>query len=342
MTIDEIKSELLKSDYDFLRNNPKLADNIILLGMGGSYAYGTNTENSDIDIRGCALNSKREILLNEDFEQVTDVPTDTVVYSFNKLMNLLTSCNPNTIEILGLKPEQYLYLSDIGRELLDNKKMFLSKLAVNSFGGYAYAQLRRLDNKLARLNDQSVLESHILNSMNNTMKQFKEQYSEYPDDGIKLYIDNAVNPVLAKEIFMDISLTHYPLRDYKDMWNKLKNIIRDYEKVGKRNRNAIEHGKLSKHMMHLIRLYMMCADILEKAEINTYRDSEHELLMDIRNGKYLNENKNPVPEFFELVEHYRNRVEYAEKNTSLPEKPDYRKIKDFIVSVNERVVKGEI
>ena len=35
-------SELLKSQpYDFLRNNENLAENIILLGYGGSYAYGT-------------------------------------------------------------------------------------------------------------------------------------------------------------------------------------------------------------------------------------------------------------------------------------------------------------
>ena len=37
-----------------------------------------------------------------------------------------------------------MYLNENGRLLLDNRKLFLSKRAINSFGGYADAQLRRL------------------------------------------------------------------------------------------------------------------------------------------------------------------------------------------------------
>ena len=155
MNISEIKAEIKKPEYDFLEKNEHLGKDIILLGLGGSHAYGTNTETSDLDIRGCALNRKNEILTNENFEQFVDEETDTTIYSFNKLISLLSNCNPNTIEILGLKPEHYLYLSPIGQELLDKRKLFLSRRAAHSFGGYATAQLRRLDNKAARLVDQS-------------------------------------------------------------------------------------------------------------------------------------------------------------------------------------------
>ena len=55
------------SDYNFLDNNEHLGDNLIILGLGGSYAYGTNIETSDIDIRGAAVNSKKEILLGRDY-----------------------------------------------------------------------------------------------------------------------------------------------------------------------------------------------------------------------------------------------------------------------------------
>ena len=60
---------LSKVEYDFLKENEHLGDNIILLGLGGSHAYGTNVEGSDVDIRGCALNTKEEILTNQNFEQ---------------------------------------------------------------------------------------------------------------------------------------------------------------------------------------------------------------------------------------------------------------------------------
>lgn len=72
-------------------------------------------------------------------------------------------------------------------------------------------------------------------------------------------------------------------------------------------------------MMHLVRLYLMCLDILEKERIITYRAKEHDLLMDIRNGKYLDANRQPIPEFYEMVDEYEKRLDYAKKNTSLPE-----------------------
>ena len=342
MKLEDIKKKMEGEDYDFLRTNEHLGRNIMLLGLSGSHAYGTDNENSDIDIRGCALNSKSDILCGENFEQVTDVPTDTTVYSFTKLIQLLTECNPNTIEILGLKPEHYLFLSDMGRELLDNRSMFLSRRAINSFSGYATAQFRRLDNKSARLADQSVQEQHILASIRNASESFREMYFEYPEDAIRLYIDKSSAGELDTEIFMDVNLTHYPLRDYKDMWSRMSDIVKDYAKVGKRNQNAISHNKLGKHMMHLIRLYLMCIDILEKGEVITHRAAEHDLLMSIRNGAFLDENRQPTDDFFALVEDYKKRLDYAAENTSLPEKPDYKGIREFTMYVNERAVKGDI
>ena len=337
--LDKIKEKLKSYEYNFLRENEHLGDNIIMLTVGGSYAYGTNVEGSDIDIRGCALNSKRDILTNVNFEQFINEKTDTTIYSFNKLISLLSNCNPNTIELLGNKTESYFYLSDIGRELLENADLFLSKKAAHSFGGYATAQLRRLDNKAARSLGQVEREKHILNSIKNAEFSFKDRYFKYPEDGIRLYLDDAIQENFDKEIFMDINLTHYPLRDYDSMFNEISNIVKDYNKLGKRNKNAIEHGKLGKHMMHLVRLYYMCFDILEQGKIVTYREKEHDLLMNIRNGKFLNDKNEPVSEFYEMVDELEERLKYAKENTSLPERPDYKRIEEFVMSVNERVIK---
>ena len=351
MTIQEIRDKVFFSkEYEFLHTNEHLGNNIILIGLGGSYAYGTQKEDgsSDLDVRGCALNTKEEILTNEIFsnkdlfEQFTNDETDTVIYSFNKLVSLLCNVNPNTVELLGLKPEHYLYVHPtIGRELLNNAYLFLSKRAANSFGGYATSQLRRLDNKAVRLVNQEQREKHILNSIMNAYYTFPEKYFQFDKDSIKLYIDKSQQEEYDTEIFMDINLEHYPLRDYKAMWSEMNNIVKDYAKIGKRNKRAIEHGRLGKHMMHLIRLYMMCLDILEKEQIVTYREAEHDLLMDIRNGKYLDSNDQPIPEFYEMVDDYEKKLNYAKLNTSLPDNPDYKKINEFVMSVNERVVKGE-
>lgn len=342
MTLDAIREELKKDSYSFLSEHPYLGGNVGMLCLGGSHAYGTNTETSDLDIRGFAYNSKRSILTGKDFEQVTNTATDTTIYSFDKLVKLLCSCNPNTIEMLGLKPEHYLFLDSGARVLLDNRRLFLSRVAIYSFGGYANDQLRRLENKACRSQSQAEQEANILKSIKFAYESLKTRYFDTNEDSIDLYLDTAVQEDFDQEIFMDIKLTHYPLRDYTSIWNDMKTIVHEYAKIGKRNSHAIEHGKLGKHMMHLIRLYMMCLDILERKEIVTYREKEHDFLMSIRNGKYLDENGKPVPEFYDIVSDFEKRMNYAKENTDLPDKVDMEKVYDLIESVNsDRVAHHE-
>ena len=342
MTIEEIKKTVAGIEYDFLRDNEHLGKNIILLGLGGSHAYGMDKGSSDVDIRGIALNSKKEILLGKDFEDVVNRDTDTTVYSFNKMIELLKSNNPNTCEILGLEDWQYLYLHPIGQELIDNRKMFLSKICIQSFGGYANSQLRRLENKAARLTSQEKNEIHIYKSICNATHEFRRRYYPYNDGDVKLYVDESDRDDYETEIYMDIDLKHYPLRDWCGMWNEMKTIVTSYKKFGKRNEKAISHDKLGKHSAHLVRLFMMAIDILEKEEIITYRRDEHDLLMSIRNGEWLDENRQPILAFYDLVNDYEKRFEYAKKNTSLPDVPDYKRIEEFKMYVNERIIKGEI
>ena len=62
---------LLQQAMDNLRDqlpdvlNPKVRP-IIFLCLGGSHAYGTNVPESDVDIRGCALNSRQDIPLMKE------------------------------------------------------------------------------------------------------------------------------------------------------------------------------------------------------------------------------------------------------------------------------------
>lgn len=127
-------------DYDFLRNDNRFGGNIVLLGVGGSYAYGTNVESSDLDIRGIALNSKREILLGKDWRSYEPSGVDAKIYSVRHVLGLLKDCNPSSIEMLGYDKENYLVLSPIGKKLIENKEVFFTQKATNSFGGYANFQ----------------------------------------------------------------------------------------------------------------------------------------------------------------------------------------------------------
>ena len=328
-------------EYDFLRTNEHLRDKLIFLVFGGSYAYGTSTPASDVDIRGCAFNSKADLIGLSSFEQVVEEVTDTTIYSFNKLIKLLVDCNPNTVEMLGCKQEHYLLYSPAAKELVGNTKLFLSKRAAISFGGYANQQLRRLQNALARDSyPQAEKERHILGSIKSAMMSFEDRYAKFPEGSMTLTIDKSEQEGLDTEIFVDVNLTHYPLRDYKNIWSDMHTIVKDYGKLNKRNHKK-DDLHLNKHAMHLIRLYLMCLDIFEKEEVNTYRENDLDLLMGIRNGRYQKEDGTFHIEFFDMVTDYEDRLKYAVENTSLPEQPDYKRIEEFVISVNEKVVRGE-
>ena len=229
-------------------------------------------------------------------------------------------------------------MNEIGKYLRENRDVFLSKKCIYSFGGYANQQLRRLENKSARLVSQAEREQHIMNSIKCASHFFREKYFDMPEDAIKLYLGPALNPDMEQEIFMDVSLKGYPLRDYKSLWAEMNNIVKDYDKIGYRNSHAITLGKLSKHMMHLVRLYLMCFDILEGKEICTYRAKDHDFLMSIRNGDYLDENQQPTLEFKQLVDSYEEKLQRLANTTHLPEHPDYDKIDKIVANVHEMIV----
>ena len=342
MTTPNFERLLQTPEYDFLRTDPHLGGNVCLLGLGGSYAYGTNVEGSDVDVRGIFLNSKREILLNNPCEQVVDNSTDTTVYGLNKMIGLLAACNPNTVEILGLKPEHYLIKTDVGQMMLDNRHVFLSKRAVGTFGGYANQQLYRLQQLSSHSMEQKELEKHILTTIRFLSEDFAARYHLDPKNTLEPFIDVSEQPDMETEIFMNVHLDHYPLRDYCDMWSELKQIVSSYKRLGKRNTHAVEHEKVSKHAMHLVRLYHMAFDILLRGEIKTFRTDDHELLMDIRNGKYTNDDNSMKPEFFEMVGCLEADLASAKEKSELPDKPDMDAVNRLLYSINERVVCADI
>lgn len=324
-----LKDILNKVEYKFIHSDKNLAENIIYLTLSGSIGYGTNLESSDIDLRGIAIERKESLYGFQTFEQFDDDETDTVIYGLKKFVSLALKGNPNILELLGTKEEHIIYINRFGEMIRKNKQIFLSKKIIYTFGNYASAQLRRLQNALARDHyPQKEKEKHILNTINNQMEHFRTNYTEFTKGSVRLYIAKSDKTRYENEIMMDVHIDQYPLRDFVSIYSEMSNIIREYDKLNHRNRKKDE-GKLLKHAMHLIRLLVMGTEILNTHEINTYRADEHDLLMDIRKGHYNYE------EIFKLVEGYEASFREASLTTTLPEEPDEKLAEKLMISLYE-------
>ncbi|NLL06936.1 MAG: nucleotidyltransferase [Clostridiaceae bacterium] len=332
MAIQSIKDKLKSIEYEFLRTELHLKNNILILTIAGSIAYGTNTDTSDIDVRGVTIETKQDLMGLSSFEQFEDRPTDTVIYGLKKFITLCLNSNPNVLEILGTRPEDLLVITKEGQLLRDNVDLFLSKRAIQSFGNYATAQLRRLQNALARDNyPQAEKEQHILNSILGQMEHLKRTYKDFTNKEINLYIDQSDKEEMDTEIFIDINLKRYPLRDLKNIYSDMNNIVKEYSKLNHRNKKKDELH-LNKHAMHLIRLLVTGTEILEGKGINTYREKEREFFLDIRKGKY------SFDEVFQMVDEYEQRFKSAAKSTLLPDEPDYKRVEELMMEIYSKTL----
>ena len=293
------------NNYDFLFNDFFDTHQICYLVIAGSYAYGTNNEHSDIDIRGFYLENKNEFFtLNNIKEEYINLETDTTLYSFKKFIKLLLNCNPNIIELLGTN--KIIFSNNIGNLIKNNYNLFLSKKAYNTFVGYATSQLRRLENALNVGNkNKQILDSITISALNEEAKQFNIHFNN--------------------DLQCTINCNNIPLKSLISYFKNLDVTINNFDKVNHRNRKK-DNEHLFKHAMHLIRLYFTGIDILAEHKINTYR-KENKLLLDIRNGKL------SMQEIFQLKDNLIQKINEAYKYSTLPDYPDINKINELMLRV---------
>jgi uncharacterized protein len=155
-------SDLWRTDMEWLKSRT------ILLTVGGSRAYGTNTETSDVDIKGVCI-PPREYLLGflKSFEQcvapehiqgfreyvpanlhgiIDATKLEGTVYDIRKFLRLAVDCNPNILEVLFCDDADVLKSTPAGRALRENRNLFLSKAARPRYRGYAMSQLSKIKN----------------------------------------------------------------------------------------------------------------------------------------------------------------------------------------------------
>ena len=130
MTLDQ-----LTNDYREL---------IIYESIAGSLAYGTETIESDTDVRGIfILPSSAYADLAPPPDQISDRAGDIVYYSLRRFFQLAGTANPNIIELLYMPNDCVRHVSPVMKRLLASRHLFISKACFQSHVGYAEAQVKK-------------------------------------------------------------------------------------------------------------------------------------------------------------------------------------------------------
>ncbi len=110
--------------------------------LAGSRMYGLDIPNSDFDYRFVYQQENEQILSNRYTPQINKTK-DYVGWEIQRFLELAFSANPNILEILWTPEECILEKDPAFNLLLENKDKFLTKKCRESFGGYAYAQIKK-------------------------------------------------------------------------------------------------------------------------------------------------------------------------------------------------------
>jgi len=116
----------------------------------GSQAYGTNTPESDVDIKGVYVVDQKDFITG-NYKQQVELDADTVYYEYTRFLQLLKSANPTVLEMLFTPDFTIIINNSWMKPLHDVRNKFITQKCQHSFGGYGFAQVKKakgLDKKM--------------------------------------------------------------------------------------------------------------------------------------------------------------------------------------------------
>lgn len=148
----------------FKHNNTEYE--LILLHLAGSKLYGNSTPQSDTDLRGIFIAPKETKLgILGAVEQLEGIDVykslkkagleleetnDIVIWELNRFAQLASDSNPNIFDTLCIdytNTKYTVYVDERGKELIDNRSLFMSSRLKFTFSGYAISQLAKIKNR---------------------------------------------------------------------------------------------------------------------------------------------------------------------------------------------------
>ncbi len=346
----------------------------IIVGLVGSHGYGLNRPASDRDYRGVFIAPQNYYLgLNkiEQKDQGWDEPgvlsfldgnRDTVIYELRKYLQLLAGSNPNILELLWLK--EYPWLTPVGRQLIQQRQLFLSKQVKYTFAGYAFAQIKKIEShrkwllnpptsqptpadfgfdleepltkgevnafleylySLVRGKIEYLAESRELHQLLTSDIDFKGLLKQYPLTAESLPYSQALTN--SRSDFMGLLQRSQKYRAAVGEWEAYQS--------WRKNRNPYRAGMEQKsgydlkHAMHCIRLLRCGVEILREGQVWVDRQEagDAEQLRSILAGDYT------YAQITQLADQLVAELAVAYDQSTLPDRPDSGAIDQLCVEL---------
>jgi hypothetical protein len=338
------------------------SSHLLLKCISGSQAYGLALPHSDTDIKGVFIQPKNEYFGLTYVDQINNETNDIMYYEIRKFVELLLKNNPNILELLSTPDDCVLHRHPVMKLL--KPEMFLSKLCNQTFGQYAYAQIKKarglnkkilnpLERKRKTILDfcyvvkgqGSVAVSEWLVEKGYVQAECGLVRIDHMRDMYALFhqsqSDRRFSGIVSGEDADEVSLSSVPegldpkavLFFNKDGYSVYCKEYRQYwEWIEQRNEtryeNTVSHGKNydAKNMMHVFRLLNMAEEIARYNKVNVRRP-EREYLLKVRAGEFSYE---------DLLKEAEDRIQIIDdlfKKSDLPEQPDQHVVEQKLVEI---------
>lgn len=322
----------------------------------GSHLYGTETENSDIDLKGIYLPSAKEICLSsykktimtcrpkKTYERNNKDDIDIEIFSLDRYIQLLTEGQTVALDVLFAPMHMWKDKtkdSVMLRFLYHNRDKLLTK-NVNAFVGYAKQQAARYGIKGSRM-DALVVTKDFLDGKNPLAKlsnyhlvliDFVEEYKKLLSlektplieivmlKGPKGLIDSPHLRVNGRSIPL-----HATVKYAKEIVDKM------LDGYGLRAHKAHLAGGVDwKALSHAVRVNEEAKELLSTNFI-TFPRPEAPILLQIKKGEL------PYEKVAEMIEEGLAELYKVSENSTLREKPDQEWVDDLIYHIYSDIVK---
>lgn len=315
----------------------------------GSNLYGTNTPQSDIDVRGVFVPDEQYFYgWLHRIEQFEDKVNDVTYHEIRKFLKLAVDNNPNIIEYLFIPENLCMVYTKEWEDIINERNKFLSKKIKYTFSGYAHSQFNRIKRHRGWLlnppkkkpersdygldNTRSTLSKEQIGAFNVLLALYLEdirQFHSLREDLEKMEETHNFKNMCQQMKTLDLQAikTIIPISDnFLEALEREKayiNAKREWDQYQnwKKNRNpdrAIleeKYGYDTKHASHLYRLMSEGEELLLMGHI-TFPRPDAEKLLDIRNGCL------SYDQLMQIIQDYDNFFEELYEKTWLPHSPD--------------------